>query len=64
VKEPACLFAGIHVDFINGLTLHNTQVVWGKRLENYYGAALACEHVHGLQLNHFTDTGTPWQGTG
>jgi hypothetical protein len=40
VKEPACLFAGIHADFIDALRLINWQVVWGGRLADYYGAAL------------------------
>jgi polygalacturonase len=44
--------AGIHADYINGLTLENSQVVWGQ-LENYYGPALACDHVDDLQLDHF-----------
>ena len=46
--------AGIHGDFINGLALRDSQVVWGERLEDYYGPVLACEHVDGLQLDHFT----------
>jgi hypothetical protein len=46
------IIAGIHADFVNGLTLENSRVVWG-RLEDYYGPALACEHVNGLQLDHF-----------
>jgi hypothetical protein len=46
--------AGIHGNFINGLALRDSQVVWGERLEDYYGPVLACEHVDGLQMDHFT----------
>ena len=46
--------AGFHCGFVNGLTLRDTQLVWGERLEDYYGPALACQHVEGLQLQHFT----------
>jgi polygalacturonase len=46
--------AGIHADFVRGLTLRDTQVVWGERLADYYGPALACRHVDGLQLERFT----------
>ena len=46
--------AGFHCGFVRGLTLRNTQLVWGERLEDYYGPALACQHVEGLQLEHFT----------
>ena len=46
--------AGIHCEFVRGLKLRNTQLVWGEHLENYYGAALAARHVEDLQLEHFT----------
>jgi hypothetical protein len=39
---------------VRGLTLRNTQLVWGEHLENYYGAALEARHVEDLQLEHFT----------
>ncbi|MGH7991258.1 MAG: polygalacturonase, partial [Limisphaerales bacterium] len=53
--------AGIRADYVNGLTLNNSQVTWGKRLEDYYGPALACEHVESLQLEHFTGKSAPRQ---
>jgi polygalacturonase len=46
--------AGFHCGFVRGLTLRDTQLVWGERLEDYYGPALACQHVDDLQLEHFT----------
>ena len=46
--------AGIHCEFVRGLTLRHTQVVWSGPLEDYYGAALEVRHVEDLQLEHFT----------
>jgi polygalacturonase len=46
--------AGIHCEFVRGLTLRNTQVVWSEPLEDYYGAALELRHVEGLQLEQFS----------
>lgn len=51
--------AGIHADYVNGLTLRDTQVVWGDHLEDYYGAALACEHVEGLCTENFSGNAAP-----
>ena len=46
--------AGIHGEFVRGLTLRNTQVIWSGSLEDYYGAALEVRHVEGLQLEQFS----------
>jgi polygalacturonase len=46
--------AGIHCEFVRGLTLRNTQVIWSGPLEDYYGAALEVRHVEGLQLEQFS----------
>lgn len=45
--------AGIHCQFVRGLTLRNTQVVWGKRVEDYYGPALEARHVEDLRREQF-----------
>ncbi len=45
---------GIRCQFVRGLTLRNTQVVWGNRLEEYYGPALESDHVEDLQLQQFS----------
>lgn len=46
--------AGIRCDFTHGLTVRDTQVVWGSHLEDYYGAALESHHAEGLKLENFT----------
>ena len=46
--------AGIHCEFARGLTFRNTQVVWGERGEDFYGAALESRHVEGLKLEQFS----------
>jgi len=46
--------AAIRAEHVNGLTFRNTQVVWGQRLENYYGSALQTAKVQGLNLQNFT----------
>ena len=46
--------AGIRCEFVHGLALRNTQVVWNGPPEDYYGAALEARHVEDLQLEHFT----------
>jgi polygalacturonase len=48
------MIAGFHCEFVRGLTLRDTQVVWEDRLEDYYGPALDSRHVEGLQLDQFT----------
>jgi polygalacturonase len=46
--------AGIHGEFVRGLTLRDTQVVWSGPLPDYYGPALEVRHVEGLQLEQFS----------
>jgi polygalacturonase len=46
--------AGIHCDFVKELTIRNTHVVWGPRVEDYYGAALEARHTERLRLDQFT----------
>ncbi|MGA3143076.1 MAG: glycoside hydrolase family 28 protein [Verrucomicrobiota bacterium] len=53
--------AGIHCEFVRGLTLRNTQVIWSGSLEDYYGAALEARHVEGLQLEYFSGKAA-WPG--
>ena len=53
--------AGIHCEFVRGLTLRNTQLVWGEHLEDYYGAALEAHDVEDLQLENFTGKAA-WPG--
>jgi len=60
--RPAGLFkgvytntiAGIHCEFARGLTLRNTQVTWGERLDDAYGPALEARSVAELRLEQFT----------
>ncbi|HTY89281.1 MAG TPA: glycosyl hydrolase family 28 protein [Candidatus Acidoferrum sp.] len=53
--------AGIHCDYIRGLTLRNTQVVWGEPVADYYGAALESHHIEDLKLEQFTGK-SAWPG--
>jgi hypothetical protein len=46
--------AGIGAEYVRGLTLRDTRVVWSGRLPDYYGAALETRHVEGLQLEQFS----------
>jgi polygalacturonase len=46
--------AGIHCEYVRGLTLRDTQVVWGNRLMDYYGPALDARHIENLQLENFS----------
>jgi hypothetical protein len=46
--------AAFHCDYVRDLTLRDTLVAWGDRLESYYGPALEAHHVEGLKLQDFT----------
>jgi polygalacturonase len=53
--------AGIHCEYVRGLTLRNTQVAWGSKLMPYYGPALDARHVEGLRLENFSGKAA-WPG--
>ncbi len=47
------VIAGVHAQFVKGLTLRDTQVAWEGRIEDYYGAALEARNVSDLGLQQF-----------
>lgn len=46
--------AGVHAAFVRGLTLRNSQVVWGERVEDYHGPAVDAHQVKELKLEQFS----------
>ena len=53
--------AGIYARNVNGLTLRDSKVVWGKLPRNNYGEALDQVDLKGLKLDHFNGEPAPIQ---
>ena len=46
--------AGVFIEHARDITLRDVSVVWGANCPDYFGPALECHDVHGLDLRDFT----------